>query len=112
MKKSEANGKVTCRTPTTGKQPTQIDAWKFDLVRDAILDAIPDSGRGLPFRDLPDQVERRLPFDKLTELGSVGWYTTTVKLELEVRGEIARLKGVSPQHLVRSPSTDHPHKRR
>jgi hypothetical protein len=34
---AEGNRKITCRTPTPGKQPTNIDRWKFDLVRSAIL---------------------------------------------------------------------------
>lgn len=38
---------------------------------------------------------------QLEELGSVGWYTTTVKLDLEARGEIARVESARPQRLVR-----------
>ena len=30
------------------------------------------------------------------------WYVTTVKLELEVRGEIRRVKDVTPQRLMRA----------
>jgi hypothetical protein len=37
---------------------------------------------------------------ELTELGSVSWYTTTVKLDLEARGGIARVKGAKPQWLI------------
>ena len=36
------------------------------------------------------------------DLGSVGRYTTTVKLDLEARGEIERMKGVRPQRWVRA----------
>jgi hypothetical protein len=31
--------------------------------------------------------------------GSVGWYVTAVKLDLEARNEIHRLPGVSPQRV-------------
>ncbi|MEM8874640.1 MAG: hypothetical protein AAGD32_10310 [Planctomycetota bacterium] len=89
--------KVACRTPTPGKTPTNVDAHKFNLVRDAILDVLREAGDdGVAFMaDLPDAVGARLTED----IGSVGWYTTTVKLELEVRGEIERVPGSKPQRL-------------
>ncbi|MEM6562482.1 MAG: hypothetical protein AAF656_12835 [Planctomycetota bacterium] len=89
--------KVECRTPTPGKKPTNIDAHKFELVRSAILDALAAAGAdGVEFMGtLPDAVKARLTED----IGSVGWYTTTVKLELEVRGEIERVPGVKPQRV-------------
>jgi len=37
----------------------------------------------------------------LARLGSVGWHTTTVKLNMEVKGELQRLSGVNPQRLIR-----------
>jgi hypothetical protein len=44
-------------------------------------------------------VAEHLPEDELDQLGSVSWYTTTVKLDLEVKGEIERIPGSSPQRL-------------
>lgn len=93
---------VECRTPTPGKKPTRIDRWKFDAVRRAILKAVPRRGEGVLFRELPQRVRKLLAIEELERLGSVGWYTTTVKLELEVRGEIRRVGGASPQRLLRS----------
>ena len=55
----------------------------------------------MEFQKLPALVKKQLSRKDLTELGSVGWFTTTVKLELEVRGEICRVDGVSPQRLLR-----------
>jgi hypothetical protein len=34
-------------------------------------------------------------------LGSISWYTSTVKLELEVRGKIERVPASKPQRLKR-----------
>ena len=93
--------KVVCRTPTEGKRPTRIDRWKFDTVREAILEVVPPEGDGILFRDLPKLVKGKLPRWLPGELGSIGWYATTVKLELEVRGEIARVEGSKPQRLIR-----------
>lgn len=93
--------KVLCETPTPGKQPTRIDRWKYDLVRSAILDVVPTDDKGLEFNRLPELVERQLGSDDLRRLGSVSWYTTTVKLDMEVKGEIERVPGSTPQRLRR-----------
>ncbi|MEZ4771241.1 MAG: hypothetical protein R2844_22830 [Caldilineales bacterium] len=76
-----------------GKQGVNIDKAKYDAVRQAILDSLAERG-DIPFGDLGEAVAAHLtePFD-----GSVGWYTTTVKLDLEARGEIERVAGRSPQ---------------
>jgi hypothetical protein len=95
------NEKTVCRTPTPGGQPTRIDSWKFDLIREAILKAVPKRGEGVQLRALPAMVRRHLSPKDLESLGSVGWYTTTVKLELEVRGELTRLANTVPQRLLR-----------
>jgi hypothetical protein len=78
-----------------GKQGVNIDRDKYELIRQAILAAIAERG-AIPFADLPSAVASHLPesFE-----GSIGWYTTTVKLDLEARGFIKRIPGQSPQML-------------
>lgn len=93
--------KVPCRTPTKGRDGvTNLPRWKFDLIREAIHAVLQDGDIG--FRDLTDAVRPRIPADRLAEIGSLGWHVTSVKLELEVRGEIARVAGKSPQVLTRT----------
>jgi hypothetical protein len=92
--------KVICNTPTPGKQPTRIDKWKYDVVAKAILNALPRKGKGLLFSELPDRVKARLTKNELQRLGSISWYTTTVKLDLEVKGKIERVEGENPQRLI------------
>lgn len=98
----EEDERVLCRTPTPGREGgTRIPRWKFDMVRKAILHAVAGAGpEGLPFSQLPGAVKARLSADGLARLGSLGWHVTTVKLELEVRGEIERVPGATPQRLV------------
>jgi hypothetical protein len=91
--------KVLCQTPTPGKQPTRIDRWKYDLVHSAILSAIPTNDQVVEFRDLPALVEQQISPSELEKLGSVSWYTTSVKLDMEVKGEIERVPGSKPQRL-------------
>lgn len=91
--------KVLCQTPTPGKQPTRIDRWKYDLVHSAILAVIPPNDQGVEFRELPALVEQHISAGELEKLGSVSWYTTSVKLDMEVKGEIERVPGSKPQRL-------------
>lgn len=93
--------KKVCRTPTTGREGvTRIPLWKFEVVSEAIVAAVAEAGdAGLPFEDLAAAVEARLGADDLAKLGSVGWHTTTVKLEMEVAGALHRVDGKGPQRL-------------
>jgi hypothetical protein len=97
-----SEAKTICQTPTPGNKPTPIPSWKYDLIRDAILSVVPSRAPGIAFKELPSLVAGQLSSAQQAELGSVSWHTTTVKLDLEVKGEISRVPGVSPQHLVRS----------
>jgi len=42
-----AEKKITCQTPSPGKQPIRIDQWKYDLVRSALLKLVPKKGDGV-----------------------------------------------------------------
>ncbi len=95
-----AEAKVAWRTPAEGRDGvTNIPAWKFDAVRDAILAVCTEE---TSFKELPGKVGERLSPDQRSKLGSLGWHVTCVKLELEVRGEIARVPGKGPQKLIRT----------
>ena len=98
---NDAADRILCRTPTPGKSAKRIDRAKFDLLRTAILESLPIEKPGVLFTDLFDLVAKRLSPKQRKEIGSIPWYTTTVKLEMEVAGEIARVPGSSPQSLVK-----------
>ncbi len=88
--------KTPCRTPAKDRDGvTNIPTWKFDLVRDALLKTL--RAGDVPFSELSRKVGTHLSADEKKRLGSLGWHVTCVKLELEVRGEVARRKGASPQ---------------
>ena len=93
--------KVLCRTPTPGKKPTRIERAKFERLRRAILACVPRSTPGVEFQKLPSLVRARLTRSERASIGSLNWYVTVVKLELEVRGELRRIAGSQPQRLVR-----------
>lgn len=78
-----------------GKQGVNISRAKYDTIREDILKVTGEQGE-IRFKDLPAAVEAVLeePFD-----GSLSWYVTTIKLDLEARDLIERVPGSSPQRL-------------
>lgn len=84
-----------------GKQGVRIDRVKYDLIKQAIVANLEQRGE-IPFGELGEAVAAQMvaPFD-----GSIGWYTTTIKLDLEARGVVERVPGRSPQvvRLTRRP---------
>lgn len=93
--------KILCETPTPGKQGTRILRWKYDLVRDALRRVVPKSKAGIAFSDLAPLVGAALSEADRKRLGSLMWYLTTVKLHMEVIGELERVPDVVPQRLRR-----------
>lgn len=80
---------------------TRIDGVKYEVIRRAILAVVPRSAKGITFKELPSAVDAWLAKNHKDWTGSVPWYTTTVKLDLEARGMIARIEGERPQRVRR-----------
>ncbi|MCP5097128.1 MAG: hypothetical protein GY943_16385 [Chloroflexi bacterium] len=72
-----------------------ISKAKYDQMRTAILHALQPHGE-MTFKSLNDAVGTQLEgeFD-----GSIGWYYTTVKLDLEARNILMRISKTSPQRI-------------
>jgi hypothetical protein len=71
-----------------GLQGVNIDQAKYEQMREAIVASL-DERNPLTFKQLSQAVKQKLEdrFD-----GSIGWYCTTVKLDLEARGVIECLR--------------------
>ena len=78
------------------KQGVNISKVKYEIIRKAILSAL-HTQKEMTFMNLSRAVEKEVNgnFD-----GSVMWYVTTVKLDLEARGVVKRVPHSRPQ-LVR-----------
>lgn len=78
-----------------GKQGVNISQAKYDQVRQTLLGLL-RRHKTMTFAELTQAAAQALrgKFD-----GSVSWYVTTVKLDLEARGEIERVAGAGPQQL-------------
>ena len=79
--------KILTLHPEEGKQGVNINRAKYEMVRQAILEAVRSQG-SITFKGLTSLVEYKL---RNRFEGSISWYVTTVKLDLEARGEIERL---------------------
>ncbi len=84
-----------------GKGGTRVPVEKYEIMKKAILKAVPRAQRGIAFKDLPKAVARHLTRQEKSKFGSISWYATTVKLDLEARGLVERIPGISPQRLRR-----------
>ena len=78
------------------KQGVKISREKYELIRKTMMTVL-RANKEITFMKLSRAVEKEVrgKFD-----GSVLWYVTTVKLDLEARGEIKRVPNSRPQ-LVR-----------
>lgn len=90
---------ILCETPTSGKAPTRIPKWKYDVVRDAII-AVLTEEQEIFFTDLSEKVSARLSNEDKAHLGSIAWHVTTVKLHMETKGALQRLPGKGRQRLA------------
>ena len=80
------------------KQGVNISREKYEVIHKAILCVLKEN-KEITFMNLSRAVEKEVNgnFD-----GSVMWYVTTVKLDMEARGEVKRVPNSRPQ-LVRLP---------
>jgi len=89
------------RNPNTGRSDGTIDRDKYEAMKKALLEVVPADDEGVPFGELAERARPLLP-EPLFEGASLRWYTTTVKLDLEVRGLLERVPGSRPQRVRRA----------
>ena len=87
--------KILTLHPEEGKHGVNISRTKYEMIRQAILDAVRSQGT-ITYQGLVSLVDYNL---RNRFEGSIPWYVTTVKLDLEARGEIERVPGSREQKL-------------
>lgn len=75
------------------KQGVNISREKYEVIREAIM-CVLQVQKEMTFMKLSHAVEKEV---KGKFEGSVTWYVTTVKLDLEARGKIKRVPNSRPQ---------------
>lgn len=93
------DSKIMTLHPDPARQGVRIDRDRYDQMVDAIQACLKAHGEAT-FNELRTLVEAALAgqFD-----GSVSWYYTTIKLDLEARGALQRMPGSRPQRLRLAP---------
>ena len=87
--------KILTLHPEEGKHGVNISRTKYEMIRQAILDAVRSQGT-ITYQGLVSLVDYNL---RNRFEGSIPWYVTTVKLDLEARVEIERVPGSREQKL-------------
>jgi hypothetical protein len=103
-KSSDAREMVEALHPDPAKQPTRCNRRAYEAYRAALLEVIPEGEEGIAFGELSAAVRPHLSDEALADT-SAGWWTTTVKLDLEARGLVERVPGRRPQRLRRTGGT-------
>ncbi len=98
----QAEPKISCRSPDSEKQ-VPVFKWKFDAIREALLKVVPTDDNGVETASLRTLVTEQLPEEHIEHLGNIAWLTESVRLEMEVRGELTRVEGSKPTR-IRRPS--------
>lgn len=93
--RGQLDEKILTKHPDPGKQGVRISKAKYDVMRGTIVDLLRVNGE-MTFTELVDAAKESLAgrFD-----GSISWYVTTVKLDLEARQVIQCVPKTSPQRL-------------
>lgn len=89
------NDTIITKHPHKGKSGLNISRRKYNLIRESILDSLRTHGE-ITFKDLIEEVREKL---EESFSGSISWYVTTVKLDLEARRIIERIPHRRPQQL-------------
>jgi hypothetical protein len=89
------NEKILTQHPDPNKRGVNIERGKYDTIKTEIINILSERGE-VSFKDLMDEINQILheSFE-----GSINWYFTTVKLDLEARGFFERITHSKPQRL-------------
>jgi len=82
-----------CTLHPKKKQGVNISREKYEIIRKTIMSVL-HANKEMTFMKLSRAVEKEV---RGTFEGSVLWYVTTVKLDLEARGEVKRVPNSRPQ---------------
>lgn len=84
--------------PEEGKKNKSIRVEKYEMIKEAILNAL--KGKELTHTELVQAVMNKLKDFE----GHIGWYIETVKLDLEARQTIERIKGKAAKYKIKNSS--------
>jgi hypothetical protein len=90
--------KIQLKHPT-GKKAVSMDKEKYDLLKYALLNHLKINDE-LTHKDILRMIVDDFKKNKIKFEGSIEWHMEWVKLDLEARKEIKRIKDTSPVKFV------------
>lgn len=98
-----ADDRIQLRNPEPTKSSPKMERATYSLARSVALAVIPAREPGITLPDYLETMRRSLPKAEGWPAGaSAGWWAMAIKLDLEARGELRRVKAKPPQRLVRT----------
>ena len=85
------SGKVEIENVNTPGRTTRVDRAKYDAMRGALLQVLPDAEPGLSAKAATEAAKAHLPDDLFPGGQAAGWWQKTVQLDLEAKGLVVRL---------------------
>lgn len=82
--------KVQCRMLYGSDETQPMYRWKYQRVREKIVEVMQENGGEMEFKQLRKVVKRRFSEHEREEIGSPLWLFETVALEMEVQGDLKR----------------------
>jgi hypothetical protein len=87
--------RVLTKNPDSSKSGVNISRLKYDIVHAAVVETLRQH-KEVTMAELMESTNQMLEgsFD-----GSISWYTTAVKLDMEAKGEVERVPKAKPQKI-------------
>ncbi len=82
--------KVRCRALHGNGREEPMSAWKYDRVRQMIVDEVNAAGGEMDYKPLRHAAAARFTAEETETIGTPIWFVETVSLEMECRGELQR----------------------
>jgi hypothetical protein len=94
---------IQLRHPDPTKKTARVASDAYAVARRTVLAVVPAAEPGITLPAYLDEMEAKLPKAKGWDPSlSARWYAMAMKLDLEARGELKRVKAKPPQRLVRT----------
>jgi len=82
--------KVTVENVNIPGQTQQVDAMKYEAMKNALLEVLPTAQPGLTAKEIHEQLLPLLPQDIWPNGEKAGWWYKLVQLDLEAKGMVFR----------------------
>lgn len=84
------NEKVIVENVNHPGKTTRVDAAKYQVMKKAYLKVLPNGAPGLTQSEATQAVKAHLPEDLFPGGKTSGWWSKTVQLDLEAKGQVVR----------------------